>query len=53
MRRRDRIDSGRKVAPLRAAPDAVIIDTENLNISQVLAKVLELIASDGEMETGK
>lgn len=43
MRQRDEIDSGRKVAPLRAAPDAVIIDTENLSIPQVLAKVLELI----------
>lgn len=33
---RDRIDSERPVAPLRPAPDAVIIDTDNLNQDQVV-----------------
>ena len=33
---RDRIDSERPVAPLRPAPDAVIIDTDNLNQEQVI-----------------
>jgi cytidylate kinase len=42
MRRRDRIDSGRTVAPLRPADDAVVIDTTGLSIEQVLDRVLAL-----------
>jgi cytidylate kinase len=48
MRRRDKIDSEREAAPLRPADDAVIIDTTELGIAEVLAKVEELIwARDG------
>ena len=43
MRRRDKIDSGRKAAPLRPADDAIIIDTTGLSIAEVLAKVEELV----------
>jgi cytidylate kinase len=43
MRRRDKIDSEREAAPLRAAQDAIIIDTTELSIAEVLAKVEELI----------
>ena len=39
---RDRIDSSREVAPLRAADDAVIIDTTDLPVEQVLQRVLAL-----------
>lgn len=39
---RDRIDSTRAVAPLRPAEDAVIVDSDNLDAEQVLARVLEL-----------
>jgi cytidylate kinase len=35
IRRRDEIDSSRAVAPLRPAEDAVILDSEGLNIVQV------------------
>jgi cytidylate kinase len=42
MRRRDRIDSGRALAPLRPADDAVVIDTTGLSIEQVLNRVLAL-----------
>jgi cytidylate kinase len=42
MRRRDRIDSGRALAPLRPAEDAVVIDTTGLTIEQVLERVLAL-----------
>jgi len=45
MRRRDQIDSHRKTAPLRPAHDAIIIDTTELNIAEVLAKVEELVHS--------
>jgi cytidylate kinase len=37
---RDRIDSGRTVAPLRPAPDAVMIDTTELGICQVVQHVV-------------
>jgi cytidylate kinase len=43
VRERDRIDSTRAVAPLRAAEDAVIIDSDNLNADQVLEKVISLV----------
>ncbi len=40
---RDKIDSGRLVAPLRAADDAVVIDTTDLDAEQVLEMVWEMI----------
>jgi len=39
---RDQIDSNRAVAPLRAAADAVVLDTDGLSADQVLARILEL-----------
>jgi len=39
---RDRIDSTRDVAPLKAAEDAVAIDSDQINAEQVFEKVLEL-----------
>jgi cytidylate kinase len=43
MQRRDEIDSGREVAPLQAAEDAIVIDTSNLTIDEVLAVIEGLI----------
>ena len=43
MRRRDQIDSTRQVAPLRAAADALILDSDQLNADQVLEKVRALV----------
>jgi cytidylate kinase len=43
MRRRDQIDSTRAIAPLRPASDAVIINSDGLNIEQVMLKVAELL----------
>jgi len=40
---RDRIDSGRKIAPLKPAEDAVIINADHLGIMDVLAKAKELV----------
>jgi cytidylate kinase len=40
---RDRIDSSREVAPLRAAPDAVVVDTTQMSVEQVLEYVLGLV----------
>lgn len=46
MRRRDEIDSTRAIAPLRPAEDAVIVDTTELTIEQVLEKVEGLVCED-------
>lgn len=43
MMRRDRIDSSRQASPLRPASDAVIIDTTQMDVDQVLARALELV----------
>ncbi|MBI2912475.1 MAG: (d)CMP kinase [Chloroflexi bacterium] len=43
LRRRDRIDSRRPLSPLRAAPDAVIVNSNDLTLDQVVQKVLELV----------
>ena len=37
---RDRLDSRRAVAPLRAADDAVVIDTDHLELDQVVDVIL-------------
>jgi CMP/dCMP kinase len=42
MRRRDQIDSTRAVAPLRPASDAVIINSDELNVEQVLQMVVDM-----------
>jgi cytidylate kinase len=39
---RDRIDSTRDVAPLRAADDAVVVDSENMNADEVFQQILAL-----------
>jgi cytidylate kinase len=40
---RDRIDSTRAVAPLRPAPDAVIVDSDRLDADQVFERVKDLV----------
>ncbi len=47
MRRRDEIDSNREVSPLCVADDAVVVDTTDLSIEEVLAEV-ERLTEDGE-----
>ncbi|MFP7754189.1 (d)CMP kinase [Thermodesulfobacteriota bacterium B35] len=42
--RRDRDDRERTIAPLRAAPDAIRIDTTNLDPAEVVASILSHIA---------
>jgi cytidylate kinase len=39
---RDRIDSTRAVAPLRPADDAVIVNSDEMDVEQVFARVMEL-----------
>ena len=44
MKERDARDSGRRVAPLAVAPDAVTIDTTGLDADQVFEQASEIIA---------
>jgi len=37
---RDRVDSERAVAPLRPADDALVIDTDNLSLDEVVDTIL-------------
>jgi CMP/dCMP kinase len=43
VRRRDHLDSTRAVSPLRAASDAVVVDTSEMTESEVIAHLLQLI----------
>jgi len=40
---RDERDSSRSVAPLAQAPDAVRLDTSDLNVEQAVAEALRLV----------
>ena len=40
---RDRVDSNRPVAPLRPADDAVIIDTDQLDVDQVVDRMVQRV----------
>ncbi|TLD69430.1 (d)CMP kinase [Phragmitibacter flavus] len=44
---RDRLDSTRKVAPLKAAADAVVIDSTELSLEQVVEEVLAILGARG------
>jgi cytidylate kinase len=43
MRQRDAQDSGRRVAPLRTAHDAEVVDTTGLTVSEVLERLLAAV----------
>jgi cytidylate kinase len=40
VNRRDRMDSERETAPLRQAPDAILLDTTDLSFEQVVERIL-------------
>ena len=42
--RRDQLDSERAVAPLRAADDAIVVETDGQSVGQALDRVLSVIA---------
>ena len=46
--RRDKLDSERKHSPLKKAEDAVVVDTTNLSITQVLAKMTAVIEGESK-----
>ncbi|MGI5521874.1 (d)CMP kinase [Micromonospora sp. CA-259024] len=47
LARRDRLDSTRKVNPLAQAPDAVVLDTTELGIDEVVARLRDLLSERG------
>jgi len=42
LKKRDKKDSTREIAPLRVAPDAVVINTDTLSVTEVLSKIEKL-----------
>jgi CMP/dCMP kinase len=48
VRRRDHLDSTRAVSPLRAASDAVVVDTSAMTESEVIAHLLQLVRQQSE-----
>ena len=47
IKQRDSQDMNRKFAPLRPAPDAVLLDTSNLSLEESVENVLEIIKKNG------
>ena len=52
LARRDALDSGRATSPLRPADDAVVVDTTNRTVDDVVAEILARVAhaNDAEVE---
>jgi cytidylate kinase len=46
VRERDRRDSERAVAPLRAADDAVVLDTDGLTLAEVVTAIVGQVQRD-------
>jgi len=44
IKHRDEIDSGRAIAPLKPADDAVIVDSDQMTVYEVVERILDLIA---------
>ena len=44
VKRRDHLDSTRVVSPLRAAGDALVVDTSDMSEAEVIAHLMELVA---------
>lgn len=44
IRRRDELDSGRALAPLRIADDAIVLDTGALDVEQCVSAIVERLA---------
>ena len=48
VRRRDHLDSTRAISPLRAAADAVVVDTSTMTESEVISHLLDLVKQKSE-----
>ena len=47
MRRRDQIDSTRKIAPLVPSPEAVILNTDGMSIQEAFEQLVLLMEGNG------
>jgi cytidylate kinase len=47
MRRRDKLDASREVAPMARAADAVIVDTDGQSLEAVIARIVSLAVQRG------
>ncbi|MBB5873231.1 cytidylate kinase [Allocatelliglobosispora scoriae] len=47
LARRDHLDSTRKIDPLQIAPDAVVLDSTELGIDEVVSTMIELLRAKG------
>ena len=45
VKRRDHLDSTREVSPLRAADDALVVDTSDMTEAEVIAHLLDLVTA--------
>lgn len=43
IEKRDNIDSNREVAPLKMSQDAILINTDNLSIDEVISKIIDIV----------
>lgn len=43
LRRRDRLDAERHASPLAVAPDAVVLDTTDMDLDAVVCRILQLV----------
>jgi len=43
IKRRDKLDSSRRLSPLMRAKDAIIIDTSDLSINEQINKIINII----------
>lgn len=50
IRQRDDLDRNRAVAPLRPAPDAVLVDTSELGIDAVLERLVQVVRGGAPLE---
>ena len=57
LKHRDRIDSSREMAPLRAAPGAIVIDSTHMPVDEVVARIEDAIrqslASDSDFPVSR
>jgi cytidylate kinase len=51
IRKRDRDDSSRSLAPLKPAADAIIIDSSEMNIDEVVSFMLEAVTKRNRLST--
>ena len=45
---RDKLDTERKVSPLQQATDAIVLNTDNLTVEEVIAKIVNLYQTNNQ-----